>query len=198
MSADLITLEDLKQDHKIQTATANDTTWDDTLSRIISGVSQAIATFCGRTFVAATETSQKIDGDGSVVLLVRYPVISITSIINDTTTVVETTNWEAYLKSGKIELTDGTVWTKGRKTITITYRHGYEVGSIPADLQMAAMTWASKKFFDIKDDRVGVSSRTSADGASISFAGSSVSRNMPDEVRALIEPYKTYGQRWLS
>jgi hypothetical protein len=194
-AVDLITLIALKTDLKIRTSDANDTTWDATLERIISGVSRAIATHCGRTFVEATDTASKIDGDGSAILLVKWPILDITTLINDETTVVETTNWEVYKERGHIELTDGSVWTKGLKKVTITYRHGYE--DIPDDIQMAAIAWCSKKFFDIKDNRVGVSTRSTADGSSTTYATSFVSKDMPDEVKALIEPYRSfYGDRW--
>ncbi len=196
-AVDLITLIALKTDLKIRTSATNDTTWDETLGRIISGVSRAIATHCGRTFVEATETAVKIDGDGTDILLVKYPILAITTLVNNTTTVVETTNWEVYKERGHIELTDGSVWTKGRKKVTITYRHGYE--DIPDDLQMAALAWCAKKFFDIKDNRVGVSTRSTADGSSTTYATSFVSGDMPDEVKAVIARYKSfYSDRWLT
>ncbi len=192
---DLITLDDLKTDLRVQTVAADETSWDDTLQRIISGDSDAIATSCNRTLVAETETTKKLDGDGTVLLLLKWPIISVGAVVNDTTTVVETTNWIKRLKRGELLLTDGTVWTNGPEKITITYRHGYE--DIPPAIQEAAMLWARKKYFDIKDDRVGVSSRSTADGDSISYASTVISKGVPDEVEALIASHRVYQSgRW--
>lgn len=184
----LITLDDLKEDLKITV-----TDHDAKLDRIILAVSQGICDLCGgRTFLATTETAKKLDGDGTVLLLVKFPIISITSITNDTISVVETTNYEQYANLGRIELTDGSVWANGRKKVTITYRHGYAFDDLPPAITRAAFLWAAKMWLDLDNKRHGVTSVTRGD-ETVSYE-----KTIPQEVRDLVAPYDIghAAERW--
>jgi hypothetical protein len=161
----------------------SDTSHDAKLSPIIDGVCRAIEDYCCRTFLAQTETAQKLDGDGTDTLLLRPPVISIASITNDTTAVVST-SYALYLPTGKVLLTDGSAWTNGPQKITITYRHGWEREKIPASLKSAALFWVIKRWHELKDDRIGVSSKTFGDQSTTYY------QTMPQETREMIDPYR--------
>lgn len=161
----------------------SDTTWDTVIDDEIDAVSQAIEKHCNRTFGLATLTAEKIDGDGTEELQLRFPVVSITSISNDGTSVVVTTNYELYSSTGLVVLTDGTVWTSGRKKITITYRYGYDQQDLPPDIVSAATLWTMKRFSDVKENRIGVSSVTRGD-ETISYE-----KGMPREVAERLAPY---------
>jgi hypothetical protein len=163
-------------------------TWDSVIEAEIDAVTVAIEVFCNRTFLRRTLTAEKIDGPqsdewDSTELQLRYPIISITSITNDTVSVVETTNYEMYPDSGLVVLTDGTGWAGGHKKITITYSYGYERDDLPGDIVSAANLWVMKRLKDIQEKRVGVTSVTKGD-QTISYE-----KGMPTEVKRLIEPY---------
>lgn len=161
----------------------SDTTWDTVIDNEIDAVSQAIEKYCGRTFGVADITAQKIDGDGTEELQLRFPIVSLGSISNNGTAVVETTNFEKYANEGLLVLTDGTVWASGRKKITITYRYGYAQNDLPPDVVSAATLWTMKRFSDVKENRIGVSSVTRGD-ETISYE-----KGMPKEVQERLAPY---------
>ena len=161
----------------------SDTTWDEVLLGAIDAVSRAIEDYCGRSFIARTLTAEKIDGDGTAELQLRFPVIRIDSLSNDGTAVVETTNYELYSDTGLVVLTDGSAWASGRKKLTITYRYGYEFDDLPRAITAAANLWTMKHFSDIKENRVGLSSVTRGD-ETVSYE-----KGMPREVKALVDPY---------
>lgn len=167
-----------------------DTDKDEIIDAEIDAVSSAIEDYCNRTFVARSITAEKIDGDGTVELQLRFPIISIGTVVNDTITVVETTNWEQYAESGLVVLTDGTAWAGGIKKITITYRYGFNDGDLPRSVVSAANLWAMKRFSDVKENRVGVSSVTRGD-ESISYE-----KGMPKEVRSMVDPYRLAFGGW--
>lgn len=168
----------------------SDTTWDAVLEDEIDAVSQAIGDYCCRSFEAHTLTAEKIDGDGTVELYLRCPIISITSVSNDGVSVVETTNYEQYSERGLVVLTDGTAWASGRKTITVTYRYGYEADDMPRAIVSAARLWTIKRWQDVKHLRVGVSSVSRGD-ETITYE-----KGMPQEVQRLIDPYRLAFGGW--
>lgn len=160
-----------------------DTTWDTAIEYEIDAVSLAIEKFCGHTFGINTLSDLKIDGDGTVELQLRFPIVSITSISNDGTAVVETTNYEKYPETGLVVLTDGSAWVSGHKKITITYSYGYEASELPRDIISAATMWVCKRMDDIIEKRVGVASVSRGD-ESISYE-----KGMPGSVKELLAPY---------
>jgi hypothetical protein len=181
----LITREDVKDALKL-----DETTWDTVLDVIVDAVSQGIMDYCNRSFVERTLTAEKIDGDGTTHLLLRFPIISIDSLVNDTITVVETTNWEMYSDVGEVVLTDGTVWTDGNKKITITYTYGYAVDNLPRNISQAALLLAMEMWREIKEQRTGVSSVTRGD-ETISY-----SKEFPGSVKRLVDPYRLLIGGW--
>lgn len=160
-----------------------DTSQDAKLGPIIDGVCRSIEDYIGRTVVAQTETAEKFDGDGTDILLLKPPVISLTTLINDETTLTVTTDYVLYAGIGKVKLINST-FVEGPQTVSVTYRHGWEAANVPASLKAAALMWAIKRFQDIKNDRLGVTSKTFGD-QTISYIG-----RMPDEVREAIQPYR--------
>lgn len=184
----IITLDDAKLHLRI----SDDVTdHDQILQQLIDGASQAIASYCGRLFMITTETAKKLDGDGTDTLLLKYPVQSISSLSNDGTAVVVTTNYELYETIGRVVLTDGTVWVNGRKTVTITYTYGYSIDDIPRDVVSACLYLVASKFQAFQQDRIGVTSKTFGD-QSISYE-----RGIPKEVRELLIPWQIVNDdRW--
>ena len=159
-----------------------DTKWDAVIDEEIDAVSQGIVDYCGRTFLAEDLTAS-IDGDGTAELQLRFPIISITSILNNGTAVVVTTNYEMYSDTGLVVLTDGTGWATGRKKIAVVYRYGYELDDLPRVIVSAATQWVCKKLDDIQNHRIGVSSVSVGD-ESISYE-----KGMPKEIQAMVNPY---------
>jgi hypothetical protein len=168
----------------------SDDTHNDRLEAEILAVSQAIEDYCNRTFMERTLSSEKIDGDGTIELRLRYPIIEISSISNDGVSVVETTNYEQYARTGLVILTDGTIWANGHKKITITYRYGYAYDDLPRSIRSAANLWVMKRFSDIRENRVGVINVNRGD-ESLTYE-----KGMPTEVKRLVDGYKIIIGGW--
>lgn len=173
-----ITVDEVKEALDLATS---DLSQDAKLGPIIDGVCRSIEDYCGRTFVAETETVL-LDGDGEDSIFLKAPVISVVTVINDDTTLTATTDYVVYSSIGKITLLDST-FVSGPQTVSITYRHGWELQDVPASVKSAALMWVIKRFQDIKNDRLGVTSKTFGD-QTVSYIG-----RMPDEVREAIQPY---------
>lgn len=185
----LCTVDDLKSDLAI---TATSTTEEERLLRLIDGVSDAIVSWCGRPFIVTTETAVELDGDGSDILHIKYPVVSIVSISNDGTTYTEGTHYELYSKIGQLVAIDGYLWATGRKKILITYTWGYEVNDLPRDVTMAARIACAKVYREFKEQRIGVTSTTDGGGQSISYE-----KGFTKEVRELLSPHRALmDERW--
>lgn len=178
----LIDIPDLRDDIGVKGDEFNDR-----LTRIIRGVTDAVETFCNRAFVKRTDTAKLLDGDGTVDLFLNPPVVSITSIDNDGTAVLAA-DYALYQDTGKVVLTDGTVWTKGNQKITITYVYGYAFDDLPSDVVMAAHIWAIHWWLKLKEKRMGVLSKSTGDSA-ISY----VAPSMPDDVKELLSPHRLMG-----
>jgi hypothetical protein len=161
----------------------DDTTQDAKLGPIIDGVCRSIEDYIGRTVVAQVETAEMIDGDGTDVLLLKAPIVTLTTLINDDVTLTVGTDFVIYNTIGKVKLVAST-FVEGPQTVSCTYRHGWESEKVPASLKSAALMWSIKRFQDIKNDRLGVTSKSFGD-QTISYIG-----RMPDEVREAIEPYR--------
>ncbi|MDB5415098.1 MAG: hypothetical protein JWR10_3433 [Rubritepida sp.] len=116
------------------------------LLRRIRAVSTAIDRFCGRTL--ARETLQEVVRPVralDVLVLSRYPVASITSIVADGATLVAGTDFEADLETGRIWRLSGDVRCCWRcRKITALYAAGYllpgQVGAnLPEDITRACI-----------------------------------------------------------
>lgn len=146
---DLIDLLDVKEELGI-----TDTTSDSKLQRWISEESQRISDYCGRTFPQQTvsETfrldtppSRSYDRRIDTLVLTRRPVISITSITEDSDDPLTASDYEVNKDTGILyRLTASgssdtrTLWTAYK--VVVVYIAGYAVGTIPSAISAACMT----------------------------------------------------------
>ncbi len=158
-------------------------TEDDYLEDLLRGISANIETYLSRDVARTQHTSEKVDGDGTDTLLLVPHLIDVATIVNDTTTVASD-DFEWYADDGEIVLTDGTVFTKGRKKITITWVSGWEHNEVPADLQMAASLWCQHVYNKQKKDQISILSVSAGDESTSYISG------MPRDVREMLQPYR--------
>jgi len=116
---------------------------DDRLNTLIAAVSAEIQGSIRRKIIQATATDEKIDSVGDFRVSVReYPIISVSSLTENGTALVEDTDFEMQehdLAAGQIvRISDGDPigWASGRRVITATYSHGY--ATVPEDVKQAA------------------------------------------------------------
>ena len=155
------------------------------IERVIDGVTRAIEDHLGRPVVARTVTAEKHDGDGTDTLLLAPPLISITTLINDTITVVAA-DYVFYAKTGKVKL-KSTVFTEGPQKVSVTYRHGWETTAVPHAIRLACINWCIHQWTLVQKDRIGVASKTAGDETITYIAG------IPTDVREMLAPYRVMG-----
>ena len=181
----IITMETIKSGLNIAD---DDTAFDERLERIVAGVSRSIESFLNRPVTVRAHVEELFDGDGTTTMLLVPRIVDITTLINNETTVASD-DYVFYADSGEVALTDGTVFVRGRKKVSVTYRNGWEPVDIPEGILLGAETWAIHLFNLMKNDRVGVQSTSKRD-QSISYSSST---KMPDAVREMIEGYRLVG-----
>jgi hypothetical protein len=146
--ADLTTLAKVKLDGKIS---GTDADRDSVLESIIDGVSQDMQNWMDRPITQLTATDEKIDSIGDIrIQTMHYPIISVTTLTEDGTALVEDTDFEMQeddLKRGHIVRISGNyaiAWARGLRVVKITYVHGY--ATVPVGLEIAANALVLQRF----------------------------------------------------
>jgi uncharacterized phiE125 gp8 family phage protein len=188
----LCLLADVKADLGI-----TDGAQDAYLNSEIAAASRVIDAWCGR--VLARETVQELRRDVylDALVLMRSPVVSITSVVEDGVTLAAG-DYEADADAGtlyRLSSDARTMWRASK--ITITYVAGYLLPSqggrnLPEDIERAArlmvVTGARKRGRDLS-----VRSETAQDVGAVSYLDPREGMEaMPPEVAALLSPYRVW------
>lgn len=136
--------------------TTTDAMRDLVLGYHIAGVSSRMQKWMDRKIVQLTATTEKIGSIGQHVINTRhYPIISVSSLTENDTALVEDTGFEMEeqdLERGQIIRISGTSpigWASGTRNIVVTYIHGYV--SVPDDLVNAATAQVVYDFFQTQE-----------------------------------------------
>ena len=125
------------------------TTSDNLLQRMITSCSTWIKSWSNRDYVTGTYTDRFDGNDYREITVSQYPIVSISSITIDGVT-VDPTKYKADSEGFPfIELTDGTVFTRGTKNVVISYTAGYgtlTLGTIPQDVVQACIELVAWRF----------------------------------------------------
>lgn len=130
------------------TASTNDAL----LTTLINGVSAEIQQWLSRDIVQATETNEKKTawGGDDAIYLRHYPIVSVTTVTEDGTALVEDTDFEhtqADDRAGRLARISGGdpyPWTTGTRNIAVTYAHGF--ATVPEGLAQAATELVAHDF----------------------------------------------------
>ena len=158
-----------------------DTSKDSILESLIDAVSQAIETYTGRFFVRREVVDEPHQAEGKTVELDHYPVHLVGSVtVNGT--VLDSANYTPIKHAGIIE-SDFTV----EGAVLVTYTPGYcdTSSNTPKDVQLAAWKWISQIY---SRENPSIKSESLGD-YSVSYFD--MEDNVPKEVAALLENYKT-------
>ncbi len=107
----------------------------DTAALIAAAQSMA-ETYCDRTFDYNAATVDTIDGDGedTIIQVDRWPIITLTSVVESGTTLTTGTDYLGYLTDGYIRRTSGgrisRPWRNDLQGIVVTYDGGYQVAEV--------------------------------------------------------------------
>lgn len=116
-----------------------DSSFDTIIGRKMLGIKQYIKTYCRHEFLSQARVDEKpfIETAESKFYLKHYPIASITSLVEDGTTLTENTNFYVDYNTGKVEkITDPDnianpdrnrlgYWTTERNVIVVNYVGGH-------------------------------------------------------------------------
>jgi hypothetical protein len=149
-------------------------TWDAELNQLIDSVSVEIQNYLGRQIIQTTATSEKLTAlQGDSIICTRHrPIISIASISEAGTALVEDTGYEITEQDKErgqiVRLSGGypTAWSSSHRRIEITYDHGFT--SVPSPITQAATELAAFDFLQSKsgDGRLALRSSVADPGGS--------------------------------
>lgn len=187
---DLTVLSTLKADLGI---TNNDE--DAKISRFINLASNMCAVYCDRVFARETVTeTYRLPTTLNALALSRYPLASITSVVEDDTTLTAS-QYETNDPAGLIYRVEDDVrqdWAAAK--IVVTYVGGYElIDGLPFGIEQAAIALAKMLYFNASRDPMlrsvdvpGVISESYAQPGV--FGG--LTGALPGDVAALLDPYR--------
>lgn len=208
-SYDLTDLATVKDELSLPTA---DTSKDCFLSRGITQVSAAIARYCNRVFPAET-VSDLIYlrgrpfsphyavtplGQPAPLQLTRWPVVSMTSVIETaadgtTTTLLEDTDYQLDPATGwlfRLDCTSGMLRNWFTASVTAQYEAGY--AAIPDDVVDACLRLVTLRFKARGRDPSLMEQTTQELGTQRFWVGPAPGQNgaMPPEIEALVDRYR--------
>jgi hypothetical protein len=168
---------------------------DDLMNNLIASVSDEIQVYLDRKIIQATATDEKIDSIGDCKIHTRYfPIISISSLEEDGTALVEDTGFECKewdkLEGALVRISSGdpTAWARGTRVVKTTYTHGY--ADVPYAIVQAATELAA---FDYLQSSASAQGRFGLTGTTLDSGGASGYTSREDLWRALrprLGPYR--------
>lgn len=160
----------------------------------IQQASAAIVTYCNREFAKETLVDTfRPECAVDYLSLARWPLVSITSIVEDGETLTAA-DYESEAATSLIYRLDGddvrSRWAATK--IVVTYEAGYVMlTSLPHDLERACIELVKRRWFARKRDPL-VKSETVPDVYEVGYwvNGNGDSSSMPDDIALLINPYR--------
>lgn len=171
----------------------------------ISFADSYIDTFCGIDFNKHTDVEEEkdiVNTHTDVLIMDGFPIISV-SKLDDNGTEIAAADYEVYKDEGIIKLARDEYWcnfegygyfTKGRKTVTVTYTYGYE--SVPTDIEYCATVLAAqiaRSALDLTTGAGDVVGETMGD-YSIKYnpgASQAISITPSDQIITILNKYKS-------
>src|SRR3990167_4314814 len=171
VSKAIASVEDVKSALEITDGSA-----DDQLLAITEAIGEAVEQYLGRP-VIARDVTESVDGNGTSSLLLKPYLISVTTVEIDDVAITAATQRVFYPDTGKVQLRYHT-FTLGFQNIDLVYRHGWELDDIPPAIKMAATNWCIRQWMMTSKDRVGVVSKSTPEGSSITYESAEVPGNI--------------------
>jgi hypothetical protein len=192
VTLDLTVLETVKQELGV-----TDNNSDELLARLISEQSEVAAGYCRRPLAQATiiDSFRLWPNTYHPLIPSRRPVVSITEIVEDGTTLLET-DYEYDEETGflwKLDSTEDRICWAGGKT-TVTYVGGYELlTTLPRDIERAVLILIKESWFSLARDPRARSETVEGIGRTELWVGTVPGGGaLPSDATALLEPYRRY------
>lgn len=167
---------------------------DALMELLIDSVSEQFNKWLDRALPKTTYTSLTLNGpDGPDLILPNFPVVSITSIYEDSVLLTEGSDYYVNYSAGIVHRIGGD-WIKGWNEIVITYVAGYVVQgatpstgetALPADLRLACSIQAAREWKKTQGSEWGESARSFPDGST-----TRIERGLLKEVEEILGGYR--------
>jgi hypothetical protein len=192
VTLDLTVLETVKQELGV-----TDSNSDALLARLISEQSEVAASFCRRPLAQATiiDSFRVLSGADGPLMPSRRPIVAISEIVEDGTTLIET-DYEYDEITGflwKLDSSDERSWWSAGKT-TISYVGGYELlTTLPRDIERAVLILIKESWFSLsRDPRARAETVDGIGRTEFWVGGVPGSGGIPGDAAALLQPYVQY------
>jgi len=157
---------------------------DDTLlGTLVTAVSAAIETWCGRTFALASYTDTYHGRGGDQLLLRHGPVVSVTSVSVDGVIIPQqpAVGQRGWVLDGSLLYFVGGCFTRGVQNVAVQLTAGFLV--TPAEVAQAAVRWVARLYRE--RERLDVRSKGAANETTTYDIGV-----MPAFVQLALAPYR--------
>lgn len=172
---------------------------DPSIALWIAAASEKIDKFCSRDFDNHTGEIEYQDGKGkwgdldrhmhTAVQLKNYPVLAVTEVVDDTTTLTEGTDYEVYPEEAMIRLHPSRYFKKKLKGIKLTYDYGYAaIPEVIKDVCRWLVVESLKKSLGFQE--FGVARSISLEGESVSVPEII---DFPPELQERLRPFVKVG-----
>lgn len=193
-SIDLTTLATVKAELGITNGTS-----DADLARFITQMSHAAATYCNRVFAKETVVDyfrpQNECRSTDKLLLSRFPVGTITSVVEDGTT-LDAADYEVDPTTGflwRLSDDERTSWALAK--IVATYAGGYELlDELPNDVERAVIVMVKQAWFAKSQDPMAKAEEVPGVYRIERWVGTAPGEigAIPAEAEALLDPYRIF------
>lgn len=167
-----------------------DQTQDEVLQGFVSRASAVIAGYCKRVFAVETVTEQfRLDRLQEDLLLSRYPVVEIVSVVENGATLTAGTDYEVDADKGIVTrlYNDRAAWWPMCK-VTVVYRAGYQ--DKPGALQQACVELVKSYYLSADRDPMVRSESTEAVSSTSYY-----SETLPPNVIGLLGQFRNIRTR---
>ena len=178
----IVSLDDLKEHLNIS---ASDTTDDAELSRTLLVATEMAERHCNRALRRKTVTDT-FDGDTDALLLRNAPVLSVTSVVENGTT-LSATDYTLDASAGILYRGSSTAcfeWLDGRQVVTVTYVAGY---TNPPQIAQQAVLELTRHLWQTQRGNVALPTLGGVDDYTYA-ANSGQAWSLPNRVRELLAP----------
>lgn len=194
----------LRNDVKVRAGMEiGDTSQDQIIDDIIRGIANLFENYCNRIFILNTsDATEYYDGGVNVIIVKRYPIVSITSVTESTdydwdneTALTANDGYRSTNDKGIIHRLASDFYC-GRDIVRIVYTGGYvapgcDVGSgetaLPDDLREAAIKQAR---YELKrKDDLGLSA--------VSAMGTNITKYAEDDLLPIVKRTLNHYRRWI-
>lgn len=184
----LVTLEEAKAQLKKQ---EGDNADDEFIEGLVNQASDFCVATCGRTFDQTTATDKLYDGYGTEILLLDWPVVTLTSLYSDSMrlfpSATQLTEWNPSTgtghfllnkEAGTVTRIDGSLFPYGVGVIKATLEYGFAV--IPGPIKRGVLLLIDKWFDERETSAKGQIESETIGSYSVDYAVAVATGNQRD------------------